>query len=458
MGKVVGTIGPKIAYTTKSLSAKIKKSYRTNVSKTLITEDSDMVSCLTKKVQPNKAFGGVAISLEDYFMLVEFPYQRDHVKRSKSKVVKQALCFLREDHCNIVIGVLSKDCADKYGNIYREGTTFLVDGHTRRYLWQQGKSDMVPKVLNAVVHTYDTIDEMNIEAYVPANSITAAKKGSDVLRSACKKAGFTPQSKMLDDMDWKSVIIRLGYHLYDEDYGNAAVTKERKRSGLVKTEVAIKEDNLADMITRFRTPLRALDCLDLNTKGKKKGKPQQLWTGAVKCSLLVFLCKHPYIAESIIENANGGHVPRSGWKNFDAMIAALNSNHYPGYDWEDTNGRGSDFQFDRKGNSKPVITHIGQEANPSASQYEKVYCEAGGSQAESFTSAVPFYVYWMELALKNGTQHKQAQGPKGSTIESGKYSYFVDWFKHEYVPECKNVFDDYEYWDQEQGKLISVNS
>lgn len=460
MSKVVGTIGPKVSYTSKDMSRKIKKSYKMNVSKTPITEDSDMVSGLTKKVQPNKAFGGVSISLEDYFMLVEFPYQRDHVKRSKSKVVKQALCFLREDHCNIVIGVLSKDCADKYGNIYRAGTTFLVDGHTRRYLWQQGKSDMVPKVLNATVHTYDTIDEMNIEAYVPANSITAAKKGSDQLRSACKKAGFTPFNKMLDDMNWKSVLVRVGYHLYNEDYGDDAVKEARTRSGNVKTEAAIREENLAHMINRFRTPLRAFDYLNLDTRSKikKTGKPANLWTGATRCSLLIFLCRHPEIAESIIENAIAGSVPRSGWKNFDDMIAAMNSNHYPGYDWEDTSGRGSDFQFDKKGNDKALITHIGQEANPAASQYEKQYCVAGASQAEAMRWAVPYFAYWMELILKKGIHGRQRQGPKGSNIESGKYEYFTDWFKYEFVPECKNAFVDYEGWDQETNKVISMNS
>jgi hypothetical protein len=456
--KVIGTIGRRITYTPSSLRKKIARSYNQAGNTKLITEESNIVKNLNKKVRPNATFGGVSISLEDFFMLVEFPYQRNHVKRAKSKVVKQALCFLREDHCNVVVGVLSKDCADKFDNYYRAGTVFLIDGHTRRYIWQQGKSDCVPKVLNATVHTYETIDEMNIEAYVPSDGISAAKKGSDILRSACKKAGFTPQSKMLDNMDWKSVLQRLGYHLYDEDYGDKAVIKERKKSGNIKTEVSVREDNLTDMIARFRTPLMAFDCLDLNVKGKKEGKPRHLWTGSTKCALLVFLCNNPYYAEKIIENAHAGYIPSSVDDNFHAMFLAMNNNNYPGYDWEDVNGRGSDYQFKEKGESKPVITQIGQETNPYASQNEKAYCEAGGSQKEAMISAVPFYVYWMEMALKMGIHHRQALGAKGSTIISGKYGYFVDWFKYEYVPDCKGAFDEYEYWDAKEGKLIAINS
>jgi hypothetical protein len=453
--KIVGTIGKAITYTSFKLSKMIEKSYKLAGNKKPIA--SDMFIHLQKKLTPNKSCGGITISFECLMMLIEFPYQRDHVKRSASKLVSQALCILREDHCNIVIGVLSDNCSDRYGKTYSKGTVFLIDGHTRRHIWESGKSDFIPRVLNATVHTYATIDEMNEQAYVPANSITAAKKGSDILRSACRKAGFTPRSKSLAEMDWKGVITRLGLHLYDEDYGLEAVKQARRDSGYIKTESSIREDHLADMVAVFRTPLTALDYLDLNHKTKKSGKAQHLWTGATKCALLLFLCRHPHIAELIIENATSGKPASWADDNFHAMFLAMNNNDYPGYDWSDKTRRGADFQLKTKGESqKPIITHIGQEANPAASKDEKVYCESPGGNREQMIYGVPFFLYWMELAYVKGIHHETSKGPKGSSIESGVYSYFVDWMKDKFIEDCQEEFHEWKSYDAIKRKVISI--
>ena len=96
------------------------------------------------------------LTLEDFFKLIRCPKNRDEVMRSQQPKVRRKFKKLLAEHCDVIAAIATEDIIhEKTGKVYKKGTVFLIDGHTRRVIWineyDEGKGnwcDHLPQEIN----------------------------------------------------------------------------------------------------------------------------------------------------------------------------------------------------------------------------------------------------------------------------------------------------------------------
>lgn len=118
----------------------------------------------------------ITITLEDFNKFTVNPRQRDTMRHA-TKASKGHLKEYAESHKNVAIGELN-------------GHTYIIDGHTRRYLWSRNMLE-IPKVLLATVYKCDSLDEIR-EAYEWYDSTNAVQTGPDKVQGAYRDLMISP--------------------------------------------------------------------------------------------------------------------------------------------------------------------------------------------------------------------------------------------------------------------------
>jgi hypothetical protein len=90
--------------------------------------------------------------------------------------------------------MLAAYAADKYAALRQYAR--VLNGHTRRYLWDLGNGAATPDTLRLTVYVAAT-SEAAIQAYRAVDSLVAVKGQKDTMQSTLRVAGITPQSVWL---------------------------------------------------------------------------------------------------------------------------------------------------------------------------------------------------------------------------------------------------------------------
>lgn len=170
------------------------------------------------------------IPYDEFLKIDEFIRQRDTEGRAKKTRLKKNLEILLRDHLSVTVGVLLNDC--DYDDIkYSEGQQFLIDGHTRRYFWENGKSDTVPKEVYAITWGCSSMEEM-VGFYERYDNSTAAEKGNDKLIGAYMYEKMDITNKKLK----KTMAIGWAAHYYDKGtFKNGMSLGVKEIGAVVKT-------------------------------------------------------------------------------------------------------------------------------------------------------------------------------------------------------------------------------
>ena len=76
------------------------------------------------------------LTLKQFFELLRCPKNRDEVFRSLQPKVRRKFKKLLAEHCDVIAAIATEDILhEKTGKVYKKGTVFLIDGHTRRVIW-----------------------------------------------------------------------------------------------------------------------------------------------------------------------------------------------------------------------------------------------------------------------------------------------------------------------------------
>ena len=122
------------------------------------------------------------------------PVQRDTARRAQRQDIKDRFRTFSEEHFEVAATILTKDDKDEVsGKVYRAGTQFKVDGHTRAEVVYNGDSDITPKEIDdndgfhATLTESESIQEVK-DRYKRHDSAEAVEKRSDAVASAFRCA------------------------------------------------------------------------------------------------------------------------------------------------------------------------------------------------------------------------------------------------------------------------------
>ena len=102
----------------------------------------------------------VPISYDDFIQLDPWIKQRDDILRiEKSKT--NHMNKLGDTHLLVAIGILTEDDTDEDGQLYKAGSTFILDANTRKRNWKNGNVDQLPPNLLAIVYKKAPLKELH---------------------------------------------------------------------------------------------------------------------------------------------------------------------------------------------------------------------------------------------------------------------------------------------------------
>ena len=133
--------------------------------------------------------GIVPYSFVEYLRLKTCPVQRNHVKRARDKKTKEKLGILLPQHTFIATAELTQDSFDPTnGEVYKAGTVFLVDSHTRREFWKLGESDALPEKLTSQHYKVNSVEDLR-KLYYTFDNTTNTEKSADLAYGAARYLG-----------------------------------------------------------------------------------------------------------------------------------------------------------------------------------------------------------------------------------------------------------------------------
>jgi len=127
-------------------------------------------------------FKQVKIKVDDWFEMNDNPRQRD-TKTHAKKALRLHLKEYSETHASVAAAELP------------DGTRYILDGHTRSFLWQSG--DLIaPKMLYCDLYIVQSIKQV-ISLYDCFDNSSAAETATDRLSGALKLNGVNLKSKLV---------------------------------------------------------------------------------------------------------------------------------------------------------------------------------------------------------------------------------------------------------------------
>lgn len=233
--------------------------------------------------------GGVItaeMTVEAWIALPDHPHQRNTARHARAAHLQQA-----RGATGAVANQLAHVVAARL-----DGAYYKVDGHSRSYLWAQGKLPR-PAVLHVTIYPVESRAELDA-LYEVFDASTAAKTRYDQIYGAFRECGFQPRSKRLR-------------HGFLNDALNIAL-----RGGIRGQQSrALPEVNLYRAVAVFRPELELLDGID--------PEPRPFYSGVVAAALIGLALYPPERVLDFFTKLQNGEGNRKDGRS-DPVDAVLN--------------------------------------------------------------------------------------------------------------------------------------
>ena len=233
--------------------------------------------------------GGVTtaeMTVDAWIALPHHPHQRNTVRHSRAVHLKQA-----KQAAGAVANHLAHVVAARL-----EGNYYKIDGHTRSYLWEQGKLPR-PALLHVTIYQVSSRAELDA-LYEVFDASTASKTRYDQVYGGYQECGFQPQSKRLR-------------HGFLNDALNIAL-----RGGIRGQQSRTLPDvNLYRAVAVFKPELELLDSIN--------PEPRPFYSGVVAAALIGLTLYPPDRVLDFFKKLQGGEGNRKEGRS-DPVDAVLN--------------------------------------------------------------------------------------------------------------------------------------
>ena len=276
----------------------------------------------------------------DEDLVPRFPVEREFVNRAKGRNMGTVLGLrLWQDHVVGVIGTLCKDDGK-----YPAGTTWCLDGHTRRYAWEHLFSQNLPSQMGIIEHVCDSYDELK-DIYYHYNSNDSVEKSNEQIRAIIENlemkhpiTGRTWINGAIESKACKSGALKTvlnyvcfnydgykskdGTKVFDAscDYANSDATnaKDGRSASVVKTDVYRKQivahgEDLM-LLDGLMAKVEAIKRQSLKSPGKRAKTeygPEARWVydGITRAALMIICKKYgnewpPSVREALTEHVD----------------------------------------------------------------------------------------------------------------------------------------------------------
>lgn len=233
--------------------------------------------------------GGVItaeMTVAAWIALPNHPHQRNTVRHARAVHLQQA---------RAATGAVASQLAHVVA-ARLDGTYYKVDGHTRSYLWEQGRLPH-PPMLHVTIYPVASRAELDA-LYEVFDASTAAKTRYDQVYGGFRECGFQPRSKRLR-------------HGFLNDALNIAL-----RGGIRGQQSrALPEVNLYRAVAVFRPELELLDGID--------PEPRPFYSGVVAAALIGLVLYPPARVLDFFTKLQHGEGNRKDGRS-DPVDAVLN--------------------------------------------------------------------------------------------------------------------------------------
>jgi hypothetical protein len=278
------------------------------------------------------------LTIDDFFEYPAVPMQRNTEGRSKTTAVKKMLKNLKPPHLEVALVELINDCK-YYGQKYKKGNRFIVNGNTRKLFWMNNLTDMIPSTVNATIYKVADMEEVREIYNMYDNPSTSEKNQQKVYGIITGLYGYEPKSTKVMKGE---IITGLNYASY-------------KLLPSKWNQTTTKAEELPFQIKEFIEEIKTFDEICLNP-----GR----WDQALVCAALMLLKKY---------GCNNSKA-RDCLHRIDQRKMDTNPSDYDG------------------------VTHICLEW-----MHPRKFPSKGTSWINSggFCDTVPFALYWMEKFIKD---------------------------------------------------------
>ena len=237
----------------------------------------------TRRIKFKKKKG--ILSLEEFFKLLRCPIQRDEsllTGRAGNKSIQRKFRKLLPEHCEVIAAILECDIKDdETGKVYKKGTVFLIDGHTRRVIWSleydenKGKwVDMLPEEVGVTYYYVDSYTQL-ADLYDHFDNASSAERTADKFYGACHTHGFELSNSKLRQV---MAIQYAAHKMYPKVFTSPK---------------GMSVSDFSQVAKRFKNPLMVLDKIGNGKfKNPKKKGNYTLGTTPLITALLMAFKKH----------------------------------------------------------------------------------------------------------------------------------------------------------------------
>ena len=295
------------------------------------------------------------IDFNEYITYLEWITQRNTKQRAKKVSVRSNLEILRPPHLIVAIGELTADDEDENGNEYKAGTRFIIDSNTRRYFWEHGLTDVIPKSLIANVYKASTLVELR-KYYYAYDNPDAVEQAGEVMTGIYGLFDFKPKSNkilggsIVTGQNYASMWCP-GAPLYGTNKGIWGIEPTEN-----DTRTTAKRWAMAEQFKFWRGEWEYLDTFKIGSAGSVIDQPL----------LMALLIASKVYADKQV---------------FDQLIFKLNCKDY-------------------NASEKKPISYIGEAATGARND---VYTKDAANY-ETYKKAYNYYLYWIQRHVENPDQ------------------------------------------------------
>jgi hypothetical protein len=311
---------------------------------------------MLNQVDLNYKIAKLVMPYAELIKIARSPYQRDEKARAGTPKVDKSLSVLRPEHLEIAIAELTEDAYDEDDNFYPKGKRFINNGNTRVFYWENGRSDCVPKTVNATIYYCKDMTEVrqNYNTFDSPNAVEAnAEKIAGIIRGTFN---FTANSAKVKKGNIFTAL-SMACHFYDS---------------IIFTKKTAKPDNVIGMIGIFIEEIKAFDKICVHPEN---------WDQPLICAALMTLKKY-------------------GVKDKKVNECLIN------IDRDCKNTSPMNGQWDG-------VTNIREEWVKGGKMFSHKYTNwdvPQGSQNCGLKWTVSFALYWIEKYLRDETGYKVGRG------------------------------------------------
>ncbi len=173
----------------------------------------------------------VNITFEKFLEYPNHPYQRNTEYRAKK--AKHLKKFM-DIHANVNLVQFTDSGEDPdTGLTYSAGQRIMLDSHTRRYMWQNEMTDLVPMNIRATIHYVSNMEEAK-NLYHTFDSQQAKEGTPELLWGMAKAHGFVGESKVFKDrLQVTTVINAIGHLKKRKGYNQPQLQSSKYEDGLL---------------------------------------------------------------------------------------------------------------------------------------------------------------------------------------------------------------------------------